>query len=78
MIQKIDNSMWQPTAQAATKKHGCHTFCATAVLFTLYSFGGLSPISGLLDDLRYYAGAYCSSAFSDSETQSLFDSDWCN
>lgn len=43
-----------------------------------YSSGGIPSISGLLDDLRYYAGAYCSSAFSDSETQSLFDSDWCN
>ena len=32
----------------------------------------------LFDDLGYNAGTYCSSAFSDSESQSLFDSDRCD
>ena len=35
-------------------------------------------IKRLLYDLCNNAGSYCSSAFSDSESKSFFDCDWCN
>ena len=43
----------------------------------LYHLAGLSSFT-LFYDLCYYSRAYCSSAFSDGESQSLFDCDWGN
>ena len=36
------------------------------------------PNKSLLDDFSYNAGTYCSAAFTNSEAESFFDSDWCD
>ena len=53
---------------SAHTKTGTHT--------ASLSLSAFRPL--LFDDLSYYAGSYCSSAFSDGESQSFFDRDRCD